>query len=182
MLADMLVGSGANIVKELGIFLGEARHDIVVGTRHENLSGFGEAHDALADIDAVTDDVFAVVDIVDHLDRAQVDSESYPQGRAGYIVRSGDDGIPQIHGRKQGIFRVTQKTNGRSVSSIQNDPLVGGHILDGFADEAVELIFESNLDFHGLCGIIGDVAVNDAADECPVFLFYQCQTSLGAEK
>src|SRR5260221_553484 len=57
MLAHMLVGARAFVFEELGVLIGDHRHHIVIGARHDDLAGMGETHDALRDIDAGADDI-----------------------------------------------------------------------------------------------------------------------------
>src|SRR5438309_2300628 len=76
VLAYMFVGARSFVREELRRFFGEPRHDFEVRSRNQNLPGFGEAHDALRDVDAIADDVRLAVDVLDEAHRTQIDAHA----------------------------------------------------------------------------------------------------------
>ena len=57
VLARVFVGPGAERAKALLVVRPEARHDLVIGARHQHFVSLGEGHDAFRHVDAVADSV-----------------------------------------------------------------------------------------------------------------------------
>lgn len=57
VFANVLVGTGAFVREELGVFAREVGDHVVVRARHHDLARAGRVHDALGDVDPVADDV-----------------------------------------------------------------------------------------------------------------------------
>ena len=125
----MFVRTHSQIMEQLGIFLGQAGDNFIVGTRNQDFSRFCKTHDALTDINTVTNDVFSIIDIIDHFDGAQIDAESDQHRIVGELIHSAQYGVAKVHRDKKGIFRISQKTDGRSVTGVEYDPVLTATFL-----------------------------------------------------
>ena len=74
VFAHMFVGARAFEGEQLRVFCRQRGDDFVIGARRQHLVDRGKAHHALRDVDAVTDDVGLVVDVLDQAHGAQVDA------------------------------------------------------------------------------------------------------------
>ena len=131
MLAHMLVGACPLMVKKARVVARQARHDLEERARHEQLSGPGEAHDALRDVDAVADDVELAVQVLHQPHRAEVDTQAHGE-RAGAVAHR--------HRGKERVFRVPHEGHRGAVAGIEDDAVARGHLLERLREHAVEFL------------------------------------------
>src|SRR5207302_9754563 len=86
VLAHVLVGALAFVPEQGLVISRQARHDLVERTRHEQLPGTREAHDALRNVDAVADDVHLIVQVFYQPHRAEVHPQTHGDG-ARHVAR-----------------------------------------------------------------------------------------------
>src|SRR5438034_1262199 len=140
---------------------------VVVGARHEDLAGFGEAHDALRDVDPVADDVGLAVDVLDEPHRSEVDADANLQLRAAGDVLAGN-GIAEAHSSEQGVFGVSEKAHGRAVPGVEDDAVVGGDAGDRLGQNGVEACLQRYLLGDRALRVLDAVEKEHAADECSI--------------
>ena len=87
--------------------------------------------EALQAIGHPTDKVELLVDIPDQFHGAKVDAHTNGErgGRRRLLVQ---DRLAELHCYKEGIFRVSEESDGGAVARIQNDAIIDRNVFDDF--------------------------------------------------
>ena len=108
-----------------------------------------KTHDALRNINAVADNIGLAVDISNQFYRSQINTDAEAE-----LIRNGSfiginqralQKITHMHADKQRVFGVAQKADCGTITGIQNNSLVNGHVLQCFRKDCGEAIFHRDL-------------------------------------
>ncbi len=101
------------------------------------------------------------------LDRPEVDPYAHLQWSDNSRWRDRDR-IAQSNTDEERVLGVTDEADRGPISGIQNDPVIGRNVPEGFREQRIQLLLEPDLFRDRLPGIFDDVDEDDATNECPV--------------